>query len=93
MLFRSVTPINRAAQDIQSSLTSNIGLLSYPYSYYSSYNNSVGGGSVTNTTTNLGGLSVNVYGAQGQDVNQLADIVMDKIESAYQSKGAVFGVT
>ena len=89
----NVTPINRAAQDIQSSLTSNIGLLSYPYSYYSSYNNSVGGGSVTNTTTNLGGLSVNVYGAQGQDVNQLADIVMDKIESAYQSKGAVFGVT
>lgn len=44
-------------------------------------------------TTNLGGISINVYGASGQDVNQLAEIVMDKIESAYQSKGAVFGVT
>lgn len=43
--------------------------------------------------TNLGGVNINVYGNNGQDVNQLANIVMDKIESAYQSKGAVFGVT
>lgn len=43
--------------------------------------------------TNLGGININVYGSNGQNVNQLAEIVMSKIEDVYQSKGAVFGVT
>ena len=35
-------------------------------------------------------VSINVYGAQGQDVNQLAEIIQDKINSAVYNKGAVF---
>lgn len=44
-----------------------------------------------NSTTNLGGVNVTVYGAPGQNVNELADIIMDKIQTATERKGAVFG--
>ena len=44
----------------------------------------------SSVTTNLGGVNVVVYGAPGQDVNELADIIMDKMETAVQRKGAVF---
>lgn len=37
-----------------------------------------------------GPITLNVYGAPGQDVNELANIVMYKIESSTQRKGAVF---
>lgn len=47
-------------------------------------------GSTTNNT-NLGGVSVTVYGAPGQNVNELADIIMDKIQFATARRGAVFG--
>lgn len=45
-----------------------------------------------NTTTNhnLGGVSVTVYGAPGQDVRELAEIIMDEIQSATERRGAVF---
>lgn len=46
-------------------------------------------GSVTNTT-HMGGVSITVYGAQGQDVNALADVIMYKIQSAVESREAVF---
>lgn len=36
-------------------------------------------------------ITMNVYGAQGQDVSQLADIVMEKIKFATDRKAAVFG--
>ena len=52
-------------------------------------------GATTNTysssTTNLGGVNISVYGAPGQNVNELADVIMDKIEFAVQRRGAVFG--
>lgn len=41
-------------------------------------------------TTNYGGVNINVYGAAGQDVNQLADIVMLKMQSAVNRREAVF---
>ena len=44
-----------------------------------------------NQTTNLGGVKIYVYGAPGQDVNNLADIIMDKMEFAVQRKGAIYG--
>ncbi|QNM06567.1 phage tail tape measure protein [Qiania dongpingensis] len=44
----------------------------------------------SNNTTNVGGVNVFVYGAPGQDVNELADIIADKIDAAVQRKGAVF---
>lgn len=40
---------------------------------------------------NYGGNVINVYGAVGQDVAQLAEIVADKINSSVQQKGAAFG--
>jgi hypothetical protein len=46
-------------------------------------------GSVSNTT-HMGGVSITVYGAQGQDVNALADIIMYKMQSAVESREAVF---
>ena len=35
-------------------------------------------------------ITINVYGAEGQDVNQLADVIMQKIESATNQREAVF---
>lgn len=49
---------------------------------------------LTNSSTNdtyLGGLTLNVYGATGQSENELANIIMEKIQSATLRKGAVFG--
>ena len=49
---------------------------------------------LTNSSTNdtyLGGLTLNVYGAPGQSENELASIIMKKIQSATLRKGAVFG--
>ena len=43
-----------------------------------------------NSTTNLGGINLSVYGAPGQDINALANVVMDKIQTAVNSKGAVW---
>lgn len=43
-----------------------------------------------NTTMNYGGTTINVYGAQGQDVNELADIVMSRIDAEITKKEAVF---
>lgn len=45
----------------------------------------------TNNTANLGGVSISVYGAPGQDVHELAEIVMDEMQSSYARKAAVYG--
>lgn len=42
------------------------------------------------STTNLGGVNIAVYGAQGQDVSELADIVMARMQSAVERREAVF---
>ena len=42
------------------------------------------------TTTNLGGVNIVVYGAQGQDVGELADIVMARMQNAVERREAVF---
>lgn len=42
------------------------------------------------TTTNMGGVVINVYGAEGQDLNALADVVMYRLQSAVERKEAVF---
>lgn len=46
-----------------------------------------------NTTTNnanYGGVTVNVYGAPGQDVNTLAEIIMEKVQHAVDRQEAVW---
>ena len=35
-------------------------------------------------------VNITVYGAQGQDVNELADIIQEKINAQVYSRGAVF---
>jgi hypothetical protein len=46
------------------------------------------------TTQNMGNMSntvnINVYGAQGQNVNELADIIQDRINANVYRNGAVF---
>ncbi len=44
----------------------------------------------TSNTTNLGGVAVYVYGAPGQDVRELATIVMDEMQAAADRKAAVW---
>lgn len=50
-------------------------LSTFSPAYAASYPSMVAGSS----TMNVGGISVNVYGAPGQDVNELADVVGDRI--------------
>ena len=50
--------------------------------------NASGAGGTNNNISNA--VSINVYGAQGQDVNALAEIIQDKINSAVYNRGAVF---
>ena len=42
------------------------------------------------TTTSLGGVNIVVYGAQGQDVSELADIVMARMQNSVERREAVF---
>ena len=44
-----------------------------------------------NKTTNLGSINITVYGAPGQDVQELAEIIMTEQESAVRQREAVFG--
>lgn len=48
------------------------------------------GGTYTNMTTNVGGITVQVYGTEGQSVDALADRVMDKINVTLQNSGRVW---
>lgn len=45
----------------------------------------------TSTTNNSNSVSVNVYGAQGQDVNELAQIIEQKITDNVVRRGVAFG--
>ena len=49
------------------------------------------GGTSSVNTTNLGGISMTVYGAPGQSVTELADLIMDRIQTATTQKEAIFG--
>lgn len=44
----------------------------------------------TTNTTNLGGVNFYIYGAPGQDVNELTDQIMDRMETVYRIKGAAW---
>lgn len=48
------------------------------------------GSSVSNSTTNLGGVNIAVYGAPGQDVRELAEIVMEEMQQVCDRKEAAF---
>lgn len=44
-----------------------------------------------NSTYNGGGITINVYGAEGQDVNSLADVIAVRLEEMTTRKAAVYG--
>lgn len=44
----------------------------------------------TNNSTNLGGINITVYGAPGQDVNELAEIISEKISDSTARLGEVY---
>ena len=48
---------------------------------------------VSSNTMNMGGVNINVYGAEGQDVHELAREVADIVQSEVDSKGAVWGTS
>lgn len=43
-----------------------------------------------NSTTNVGGVNITVYGAPGQNVHELAEIIMDEMQAATERRSAVF---
>lgn len=47
-------------------------------------------GAATGRTTNVGGISVNVYGSAGQNVKELAEAVMYELQYAVERRSAVF---
>ena len=54
--------------------------------------NGVGGSAALGDTTTINGgaISINVYGAEGQDVNSLAEVIAEKLEDMTARKGAVY---
>lgn len=73
--------IDKGIPQIQSAMTDLTGAM-----VPSTLTDSMSSGSTTNNNS----VNITVYGAQGQDVNELADIIQDKINAQVYSKGAVF---
>ena len=48
------------------------------------------GGTVNNSTTNLGGVNINVYASPTQSADEIADVVSKRIAQQVYSRGAVF---
>ena len=46
--------------------------------------------SVGSGVTNMGGVTINIQGAEGQDVEELANIVMYKMQRVVDRREAVF---
>lgn len=72
--------LNSLTSNMAGSLTANVGGVNAGAMQAA--------GSVSNTANN--NVTINVYGAQGQDVNQLAGAIQDIINDQIYSKGAVF---
>ena len=53
-------------------------------------NPTINAGAANGRTTNVGGINVNVYGAAGQNVKELAEAVMNELQYAVERRSAVF---
>ena len=76
----------KAIRDIQSGFSA-LPKMVMPQMAFAGGVTAAGANSYTN---NLGGVSINVYGAPGQDEDALARIVMERIDASVSRKGAVF---
>lgn len=63
------------ATDLTGSINANLGY-------------TAGGSSASGVS--YGGFTINVYGAPGQDINELADIISDRINDSIRTRQAVF---
>jgi len=69
------------AKSIPTKFNTSVGFNSAPAGeVYTPGNNSVA----------YGGLTFNIYGAEGQDINELAEIIMDKIQHVTTQQGEVY---
>lgn len=82
MIKELVQGIDKGIPQIQNAMTNLTGAM-VP-------NNMMTDAMASRSTTNNNSVNITVYGAQGQDVNQLADIIQDRINAQVYSKGAVF---
>lgn len=79
--------IDDNSDDVQDAMDELNGIVSEPLDAGISTSTTY---SDSRNASTAGGITINVYGAEGQDVNELADIVAKKLENAVQRKRAVF---
>ena len=78
-IYQNIGLVERAADTLASTLVP-------------SFNGDIAAAAGGNSTTiNNGGATINVYGAAGQDVNELADIVMRKLTIQANRQAVIYG--
>ena len=81
---------------LSKGITDNIGLVRNAAQVAASamvvHPQMIAAGSTTNSMTRFGNVSINVYGAEGQNVNALADAVMDRMQMLVTQKEVAFSV-
>ena len=81
--------VKNGASALKKNVTELTGaMIQTPVTFTPAY---AGGYSEINNSYDYGGLTVNVYGSQGQDVNQLADLVSYKIDTSLNKMRRAFG--
>lgn len=86
-LEKSIPLVTRASSRLSEAAYASIQRAQTAWDNIPETGGSVNGGS---TTTNWGGINIQVYGAEGQDVNALADAVMRRMQAEVNRREAVW---
>lgn len=84
---KSIPLVTRASSRLSEAAYASIQRAQTAWDSIPETGGSVNGGS---TTTNWGGINIQVYGAEGQDVNALADAVMRRMQAEVNRREAVW---
>ena len=84
---KSIPLVTRASSRLSEAAYASIQRAQTAWDNVPETGGSVNGGS---TTTNWGGINIQVYGAEGQDVNALADAVMRRMQAEVNRREAVW---
>lgn len=84
---KSIPLVTRASSRLSEAAYASIQRAQTAWDNIPEAGGSVNGGS---TTTNWGGINIQVYGAEGQDVNALADAVMRRMQAEVNRREAVW---
>lgn len=89
-LIQTVQQSMNALKDVVSGerLT---GQMNIAYSHLNPITMETGKNRAVGSTTNLGGVTIHVYAAEGQDPNMIANMVMHKMQLAVEQRKQVFG--